>query len=113
LIENGTDLTADLLKVGHHGSRHSTTMDFLFAVRPRVAILSAPCRATRGLPHPQVFKNLADQGIALYWTGREGAITVGPGDRMRERGGGESIPATGESFRAAAWARARHCPAGA
>lgn len=113
LIENGTDLTADLLKVGHHGSRHSTTMDFLSAVRPRVAILSAPCRATRGLPHPQVFKNLADQGIALYWTGREGAITVGPGDRMRERGGGESIPATGESFRAAAWARARHCPAGA
>ena len=39
LVESGVDLTADVLKVGHHGSRTSTTSGFLKQVKPRVALV--------------------------------------------------------------------------
>jgi beta-lactamase superfamily II metal-dependent hydrolase len=47
LAENlETDLEADVLKVGHHGSKNSTAPDFLAAVRPRMAI-TVPSRSVR------------------------------------------------------------------
>lgn len=41
LISEGGDLSADVLKVGHHGSRYSTSGEFLRAVDPDLAIISA------------------------------------------------------------------------
>src|ERR1700731_3960288 len=41
LAENSTDLHADVLKVGHHGSKNSTTQEFLNAVAPAIAIISS------------------------------------------------------------------------
>lgn len=69
-------LAADVLKLGHHGSRHSTTADFLKAVAPRVAVLSAPCQPTRGLPSPVVLDRLRAHAIPIAWTGRDGAFAV-------------------------------------
>jgi competence protein ComEC len=53
LPENaGAELRADVLKVGHHGSQNSTMPDFLAAVKPRVAIISAGGRQSIRSPKP-------------------------------------------------------------
>ena len=74
LLEDPARLRADQLKVGHHGSRSSSTMDFLEAVAPRWAVVSAPCKASRGLPNAAILDRLAASGISLGWTGRDGAV---------------------------------------
>ena len=69
-------LRSDVLKVGHHGSRHSSSARFLATVAPRIAIVSAPCGAGRGLPSPLALGRLRAAGAELGWTGRDGAIGV-------------------------------------
>ena len=67
-------LRADLLKVGHHGSRTSSGPAFLAAVRPGLAAISAGVRNRFGHPHPRTLSALAAQGIAVARTDRGGAI---------------------------------------
>jgi len=77
LAENvETDLEADVLKVGHHGSRNSTTPDFLAAVRPRMAIISAGEENPYGHPSPALLARLQDAGVPVYRTDRDGAVRV-------------------------------------
>ena len=83
LIDRRTHLRADLLKVGHHGSARSSGRRFLAAVRPQLAVLSAPCLATRGLPAPEIHARLASAARAVAWTGRDGAVRV---QRRKEDG---------------------------
>ena len=77
------DLEADVLKVGHHGSKNSTLPDFLAAVRPRVAIISAGEGNPYGHPSPELVKRLEDAGVRILRTDRDGAIHVlTDGDRV-------------------------------
>lgn len=76
LVGSGTSLRADVLKVGHHGSRTSSETGFLAAISPEIAIVSAPCIAARGLPSAAAFDRLRGAGAAIGWTGRDGAIAV-------------------------------------
>lgn len=69
-------LRADVLKVGHHGSRTSSTPAFLEAVAPREAIVSAGCRNRFGHPHPVTLESLARAGARVWRTDRDGAVTV-------------------------------------
>jgi competence protein ComEC len=84
LGENGeAELQADVLKVGHHGSKNSTMPDFLTAVRPRVAIISAGEGNPYGHPSPELVKRLEDAGVRILRTDRDGAIHVlTDGDRV-------------------------------
>jgi competence protein ComEC len=84
LGENGeAELQADVLKVGHHGSKNSTMPDFLAAVRPRVAIISAGEGNPYGHPSPELVKRLEDAGVRILRTDRDGAIHVlTDGDRV-------------------------------
>ncbi len=66
----------DVLKVGHHGSGGSTTVPFLEAVSPRLALISAPSTGFLRLPSPKVLRRLRQRGIATVRTDRDGAITV-------------------------------------
>lgn len=77
LVARGADLRADVLKLAHHGSRTSSTAVFLDAVRPRVAVASAPPAGRFGMPHPAVRARLARRHVVLAWTGLDGAILVG------------------------------------
>ncbi|MCB1036719.1 MAG: hypothetical protein KDD47_23035, partial [Acidobacteria bacterium] len=80
-------LRADVLKVGHHGSRSSTDPRFLRAVSPRLALLSAG-RANRfGHPHATVLDRLGRQGTRTLRTDQGGAIhlTIRPGGQLRIR----------------------------
>jgi competence protein ComEC len=76
LGERGDPLAADFLKVSHHGSRTSTSADFLAAVAPRVAVISLGERNPFGHPHPTVIARLEHSGTRLLRTDRDGAVTL-------------------------------------
>jgi competence protein ComEC len=69
-------LRADVLKVGHHGSRTSSTPEFLAAVAPRDAVVSAGRRNRFGHPSPQTIAALAAAGCRVWRTDRDGAVVV-------------------------------------
>lgn len=69
-------LRADVLKVGHHGSRTSTIPPFLDAVAPSVAIISAGYENSFGHPHPDVVKRLTERHIAILRTDQDGLVSV-------------------------------------
>lgn len=70
------DLHADLLKVGHHGSRTSTSEGFLDAVQPRAALVSVGRHNLFGHPSPVVLDRLAAHHIPVLRTDQDGAITA-------------------------------------
>jgi competence protein ComEC len=77
LANDGADaLSADVLKVGHHGSRTSTTPEFLAAVAPRVAIISVGAGNHYGLPDEPVLAALELSGARVLRTDRDGTVVV-------------------------------------
>jgi competence protein ComEC len=77
LAENNEDiLHADVLKVGHHGSKNSTTEEFLAAVHPRVAVISAGEENPYGHPSPELLERLQRAGLRILRTDHDGAIHV-------------------------------------
>ena len=76
LIKNKADLPADILKVAHHGSKNSSSVEFLKAVRPKLAIISAGKDNDYGHPHYRVLKNLENLKIKYLRTDEKGNIVV-------------------------------------
>ena len=76
LLASGTNLHADVLKVGHHGSRTSSTQAFLDAVSPSVALISAGYENSFGHPHPDVVRRLAARHTAILRTDLYGLVTA-------------------------------------
>jgi len=76
LGDRGAPLASQVLKVGHHGSRTSTTRAFVERVRPQVAIISVGAGNSFGHPHPLTLATLTDRGVPVYRTDRHGAIRV-------------------------------------
>jgi hypothetical protein len=77
LTDNGeTALRADVLKVGHHGSKNSTMPGFLAAVRPRVAVISAGEDNPYSHPNPELLEALTSAGMRFLRTDRDGAVQV-------------------------------------
>lgn len=70
------DLKSTVLKVGHHGSRYSTSEKFLERVRPRLALISAGAGNRFGLPSARTVDLLRLKGVPLYRTDRDGSIEV-------------------------------------
>jgi competence protein ComEC len=89
LLAANAELGAEVLKLPHHGSRTSSTPAFLAAVGASIAISSAPCEGRFGMPHPEVVRRARDEGAALWWTGRDGAVRIGLGPRVFALGTGE------------------------
>ncbi|MEK7600770.1 MAG: MBL fold metallo-hydrolase [Patescibacteria group bacterium] len=76
LLSQGADVDADILKVGHQGSRTSTTLPFLMQVSPRIGVMSVGAGNTYGHPHRVVTERLANLGIPYYRTDVDGRITI-------------------------------------
>jgi len=76
LISLGAPLRADLLKVSHHGSGHSSTSRFLQAVAPSLAVISAGSGNSFGHPHPDTLERLVQVGAKIYRTDRDGTVTA-------------------------------------
>ena len=68
--------TYDVLKVAHHGSRNSTSEEFLAAAGPSVALISAGRDNRYGHPHEETLERLTGAGGAVFETARGGAVTV-------------------------------------
>ncbi|MCU0626053.1 MAG: MBL fold metallo-hydrolase [Gemmatimonadaceae bacterium] len=86
LLANATadELRADVLKVGHHGSRTSSTAAFLDAVRPRVALVSVGRGNRYGHPAPSVLAALAARGAAVFRTDVAGTLVLRTNGRSLE-----------------------------
>lgn len=65
-----------VLKVPHHGSRTSSTADFLDRVQPRIAVISAGTDNRYGLPAPDVVARYRARGVCVLRTDQCGAVTV-------------------------------------
>ena len=70
------DLESDVLKVGHHGSKYSTSDLWLQAVSPSVAVISAGRGNTYGHPAPEVLGRIEKQGARILSTMDQGTITL-------------------------------------
>lgn len=71
----GYGLHSDVLKAGHHGSRTSSSADFVQSVGPSVAVFSRGCNNTYGHPHKEVVELFKKLGILTRDTCEEGSIT--------------------------------------
>lgn len=77
LIEEGTiELPSDVLKVGHHGSKFSTTDEFLAAVRPRIALISSGSRNPFGHPSGPVIDRLRSRRVKIFRADESGNIQL-------------------------------------
>lgn len=76
MLENGAELRATVLKVGHHGSRFSTSETFLEHVNPRIALISAGKGNAFGLPAARTVELLRRRGIETYRTDRDGTVEL-------------------------------------
>lgn len=68
LLANGTDVSADILKVGHHGSSSSSGSEFIAAVSPSFAVISVGQNNSYGHPSQSVLDRLADFGCKILST---------------------------------------------
>jgi competence protein ComEC len=67
--------SADLLKVGHHGSANATTPELIESAKPGYAVISVGLGNSFGLPRPEILKRLAESGAKIYRTDLDGAVT--------------------------------------
>ena len=76
LADQQEELRADVLKVGHHGSKNGTSELFLSAVMPEVAVISSGENNRYGHPAPETIERLLEAGAEILETSQGGAVTV-------------------------------------
>lgn len=76
MLANDVPLASDVLKVGHHGSKTSTTPAFLSRVAPRFALISVGPYGRFGHPNAEVLNGLNAAGVQTYRTDYDGSVTV-------------------------------------
>lgn len=72
----GEFLRSDLYKAGHHGSKTSSTPEFLRAVRPAYAFISVGARNSFGHPSPEVIDEMGRDGILTWRTDSLGCAFI-------------------------------------
>jgi len=76
IIFQGQDISSDILKVSHHGSRSATSPEFLANVQPKIAVISVGKDNAYSHPHQEVLSNLLEFGIKIMRTDLSGDITI-------------------------------------
>ena len=79
IVNSGTNLQADILKVGHHGSATSTSIAFLSKVHPKTSIIEVGAGNSYGHPTSATLGRLAKVGSAVFRTDLNGDVTVTTG----------------------------------
>lgn len=74
LTESTLNLQADVLKVGHHGSRTSSSKALLERVQPEYALISCGIKNKFKHPHAETLQSLQEHGITVYRTDLDGRI---------------------------------------
>ena len=66
----------DIIKVGHHGSKTSTTRELIQTIRPKRALISAGEKNSYGHPHQSVLDILQEFEIEIYKTSEHGSVSL-------------------------------------
>lgn len=66
----------EVLKVAHHGSKNSTSEEFLELLKPQAALISAGQKNRYGHPHEETLERLKEAGSEVYCTSGSGAVTI-------------------------------------
>lgn len=73
-LMTGFDLSADVLKVGHHGSHTSTTPKYIEAITPSYAVISCGKDNSYGHPHSETITRLIESNVKVYRTDENGTV---------------------------------------
>lgn len=73
---NASDVRADVLKVGHHGSKTSSSAQFIKNVSPKHAVISCGEGNSYGHPHGETLKTLSSAGAKVYRTDESGTVVI-------------------------------------
>ncbi|MEK7082486.1 MAG: ComEC/Rec2 family competence protein [Patescibacteria group bacterium] len=76
VYERSESLRSDVLKVGHHGSKTSSSQEFLAAVSPKIAIIQAGRKNRYGHPTQEVLDRISAAGAAIFRTDLDGDIAL-------------------------------------
>lgn len=76
MMESGAKLSAQVLKIGHHGSRHATSGKFLETVNPQVAVISDGTNNDYGHPSQETLDRLKRANIKTLRTDLNGEIEI-------------------------------------
>ena len=76
ILAAGGTVQSKILKSGHHGSKTSSSADFLRAVKPEAALISCGMNNDYGHPHKETMKKYHALNIPIYVTAENGTITV-------------------------------------
>jgi competence protein ComEC len=76
ILENGEDIESDILKIPHHGSNTSSSLEFLEKVKPKISIISVGRDNTYGHPSKEVIERIKKIGSSIYRTDKNGAIIL-------------------------------------
>ena len=74
ILNNKKNISATVLKVGHHGAENSTTYPFLRSVMPKYAVISVGKDNIYGHPADNTLSRLRDAGVKVYRTDMQGDI---------------------------------------
>ncbi|WP_059102681.1 DNA internalization-related competence protein ComEC/Rec2 [Shouchella shacheensis] len=66
----------DVLKVGHHGSKTSTTEELMAMLGPQIALISAGRNNRFNHPHPEVMERLSEANATVFQTGEHGDVRM-------------------------------------
>jgi len=76
MLSKGYDLKADVLKIGHHGSKSSTSANFLKAVNPKQAVISVGKGNSYGHPAQDTVNRLLTSNVEIFRTDTMGTIVA-------------------------------------
>ena len=74
ILKTDISLSADVYKVGHHGSKYSTSKELIKAVNPTYAVISCGEGNSYGHPHAETLNTLRTNGVKVYRTDEDGTI---------------------------------------
>lgn len=74
ICASGINLSADVLKLGHHGSKTSTSGAFLNKVNPEYAVISCGMGNSYGHPHKETLNKLHSKGVKILRTDEQGTV---------------------------------------
>lgn len=76
MLHKNFDLSADVLKIGHHGSHSSTSLAFLDKVNPKYGVIMTEIGNDYGHPHKETMDKLKNKNITVYRTDENGTIVM-------------------------------------
>ncbi len=76
ILANNENLSADVLKVGHHGSSTSTSEPFLKKINPSIGVISVGQDNTYNHPNEDTIKRLTDNKVTVYRTDKDGTVII-------------------------------------